>query len=352
MEEEKQTYAKANIVNRSLDADTQESIDSGFSKDSFNSDDAQSIESKQQKKKEASNADPEMRLQKSLHSSPRPSNVPVEVSFDENEQQLVDASENDDAVEIPDGDNVKRKEGEEIKKQDSLDESFIEIDVTTVDGALTAIVSEHLPSDTNRLTESMTDNNKTLVEEDLLTQSDVRHVEESNEEEGDLDSELQKSLDATSRKNVSVNLSMEMARENLIMIEHDDAASTNDSFYSARSDITITDDTDNTSSRFLTANDRLTPINDELSFSIPNLSTTSPYSSKAELSARKGPSPSPRPPKNNKKNGSTFEIQFIDETTHKVMSRESLLTASFDAKQVKKQKRMSAPVSPGKETSV
>jgi len=361
VEEEKGTAAQANnvSVDGSLDTDTQESIDSGISKDLLNTDDTQSIRLKEEKN---SNVDLEMLSQKSSHSSPTSTgaNAPAKVNF-ENEQQLDDTSENSDAVnkksDVFDVDSVLRKQGEEIKKQDSLDhDSFVDIDVKTIDGALTAIVSDHLPSDTNVVeednvidpTETMTvdaepddHNNKTLVKEEDNDGGDIV--------KDDIESELLKSLDATSRKNVSMNWSMEMARENLIQIEPDDA-STNDSFYSAQSDITITDDTDNASS-FMTANDRLTPINDEFSVSIPNLSSASPYSPKAKLS-KKASSPPSQAAKSNKKNGSKFEIQFIDEKTHKVVSRESLLTASFDAKQAKKQKRMSAPVSPGRETTV
>ena len=251
-----------------------------------------------------------------------------------------------------------------IKSQPSLDDSFIDIDMNTVNGTISAVVKEHIPT-TSDVHENDSEQIKTPVKEtstprfegeedddlDATPVLDTGHIVSDDEE-----SELLRSLDKTSKKNVEqfTNSSMEMARENLIMInpeeERTDSSIDNESFYSVRSDITITD-TDNTS--FMTATDRLTPTQD-LSVSVPDLTVTSHGGSK------NGISKSTSSLKNRRSlSSSKFEIQFIDEKTNRVMSRESL-TASFDASAAtntsqltKQQKRLSGPPkSPGKETSV
>ena len=259
-----------------------------------------------------------------------------------------------------------------IKSQLSLDDSFIDIDVKTVNGTISAVVKEHIPTtshthenDSEQIITPMNETSTPRFEEeeeeeqveDDLDATPVLDAEQQcfdNEDGDDEESELLRSLDKTSKKNVFTNSSMEMARENLILInpeeDRTDSSIDNESFYSVRSDNTITD-TDNTS--FVTATDRLTPTQD-LSFSVPDLTVISHGASKNNISK------STSSLKNRRSlGGSKFEIQFIDEKTNRVMSRESL-TASFDASAAtstnqltKQQKRLSGPPkSPGKETSV
>lgn len=187
---------------------------------------------------------------------------------------------------------------------------------------------------------------------------------------GNVEDELQRSLEETSRKNVLSN-SMELARENLLLISSGSTSNQedNDSFVSARSNVTLTDgDTENTS--FVTATDRLTPVNDGISVSIPDLpKTSSPRGSSSNLSHAHGStddlsrtrgstkdlsrarasssdlSSRPLGAETKRLSGSKFEIQFIDENTNKVMSRESL-NPQFEASAVVKNKKV------GKETTV
>eukprot|EP00111_Clytia_hemisphaerica_P009297 TCONS_00027297-protein len=294
---------------------------------------------------------------------------------------------------------------ENVGKQASVDDSFVDIDMMSVDGAVKAVVSDHIPPvtpqkvgdsnvdestletpvSTNVETAQATsiledevdkkgqsDNNEDVVqsaidstddrievdvpvkkEEETLVEENlpVAEDEDEDEDEDEEHAELQRSLDETSKKNVFINSSMEMARENLILLDNGDSSTDNDSFYSARSDVTLTD-TDNLS--FMTATDRMTPSN-EISFSIPDLTNSSPYGSQTDLTKSRSKSDlSTKSKSRNSLGGSKFEIQFIDEKTHKVMSRESL-TASFEASgshMSKQQKRLSAPRSPGKETPV
>ena len=267
-----------------------------------------------------------------------------------------------------------------IKSQLSLDDSFIDIDVKTVNGTISAVVKEHIPTtshthenDSEQIITPMNETSTPRFEEEEEEEEEEQEEEEQveddldatpvldaeqqcfdNEDGDDEESELLRSLDKTSKKNVFTNSSMEMARENLILInpeeDRTDSSIDNESFYSVRSDNTITD-TDNTS--FVTATDRLTPTQD-LSFSVPDLTVISHGASKNNISK------STSSLKNRRSlGGSKFEIQFIDEKTNRVMSRESL-TASFDASAAtstnqltKQQKRLSGPPkSPGKETSV
>ena len=240
-------------------------------------------------------------------------------------------------------------------------DGFVDIDISTINGAITAIVSEHIPStsdyndvhagneiiveeesnDVNSANDDvLIDEEKTIInddgsdgEHDGVIHSDnvinKIHVNDIPEDDGDQVSELQKSLNETSIKNV-LN-SMELARENLVMMSNDDV-SFDDSFASARSELTITDTDDTTS--FLSARDRLTPVND-ISVSLPDLS--SPNNSNNDIT----PKASPADPK--RLSASKFEIQFIDEKTNKVLSRESLNTALESSLKVEKA---------GKETTV
>ena len=276
--------------------------------------------------------------------------------------------------------------GEEVKhasiqSQPSLDDSFVDIDI--VGEAISAVVKEHIPSSPIHTVKSFGSgfdqqetpmketstprpNEEDLDKTPLIDEKEVEEEEENDEEE----SELQRSLDETSKKNVAeflTNSSMELARENLILIDEsgedgvgDLSSIDNESFYSVRSDVTITD-TDNAS--FTTATDGLTPTK-ELSFSVPDLTAVSPSHSGSvkSSSSRNDLTTSGRSSRSSFNNSSKFEIQFIDEKTNRVMSRESL-TASFDSAAAtalsgtnnltKQQKRLSAPPkSPGKETSV
>lgn len=206
-----------------------------------------------------------------------------------------------------------------IAKQDSL-EDFIDIEMSDVNGPVS--------------TTSLVENKPNVVSEENVNKSvaDQLHSEEvdehnstlvnQHEENNDIEDELQRSLEETSRKNVLIS-SMEMARKNLLLTNSDDNTfADSDSFVSARSDITITD-TDNAS--FVSAAGRLTPTND-ISFNIPDL----PKHSSSSRSSLNNVMSKPIGPDTKKLSGSKLEIQFIDETTHRVMSRESL-DSSFDA---------------------
>lgn len=237
-----------------------------------------------------------------------------------------------------------------------------------MNGSLSAVLTQrpteepHVEIATENELQEETEQNSTLVNED-------GEVDEKKEKIVNEEHELQRSLEETSRKNVLIN-SMELARENLVSMSNDNEVShdDNDSFVSARSNVTLTDgDTDNTS--FVTAADRLTPVND-ISFEIPDLTKTSSprgslndlslsrassndlsrkRGSSNDLSRTRGSSLKDQSrsigPDTKKLSGSKLEIQFIDETTHKVMSRESL-NSQFDVAAVTKEKKV------GKETTV
>lgn len=215
-------------------------------------------------------------------------------------------------------------------RQTLVSDEFVDIDVTTVNGAITAVVSEHFPVDDEN--DDFSADDKTIVnEEDIDEEDEIKNM--NGAEEGEMLDELQKSLDETSRKNVLT--SMEMARENLVAINFDDSSlSNNDSFMSARSELTVTDDTNS----FMTPKSRLTP---DITVSLPDLSSSGLDDSKNDLTPQASPN-------TRRSSGNKFEIQFIDESTNRVMSRESL-SATFETSLTKDGSPNSAK---GKETTV
>lgn len=323
---EESVFVSLQDVNRTSADQTHESEDSGIVRDPSN--ESQVIE-EDTSKEQKPNIGIIMRSQTSSHSTPTPEEyVTDNVTFEEDDQKLSSLPETKNEMHhVPSIDSVG--------KQPSTDDSFVDIDVETVDGTVKAVVQESVV-EVVEVEEKNSPEKEVLVESSIGSQSSELNRTLIEDDSMENESELQRSLDETSRKNVLLNSSMELARENLFFVESSDTTDS-DSFYSVRSDVTLTD-TDNAS--FMTATDRLTPTND-LSVSIPDLSSSSPYSSKTELS--KNPSKTIH----GASSGSKFEIQFIDEATHKVVSRESL-TTSFE----NKQKRLSASLSPGKETTV
>lgn len=269
----------------------------------------------------------------------------VQIAGDENKSPAEPLSEVNGKVHTP------------VTKKDSLDD-FIDIDVEDSNGSLSAVLTQRhyeVEEDVAQLeTEDevhaepeLNGHDSTLVDEDTVIENvrDEDVEKTASPSASDREHELQRSLDETSRKNV-FHHSMELARENLLTSEECVSQDDNDSFVSARSNVTLTDgDTDNTS--FVTAADRLTPVND-ISFSIPELSkASSPRGSLNSSSPRGSLNDLSRPIGVDTKplSGSRMEIQFIDETTHKVVSRESLNT-NFEASDFVKAKKV------GKETPV
>ena len=258
-------------------------------------------------------------------------------------------------------DDDKTLTGDNSSRQSSFDlsDEFVDINLQTVNGAITAIVSEHIPIRTN----AEVSPNKTITNEpneNVISENTVADEEVTSE---GFNKELQKSLDETSRKNVFRTSSMELARENLFTMSQDDDS---DSFLTARTDVTITDDTDTDNLSFFSTKERLTPTND-IAVSLPDLSLRS-YNSQLDMDltptqdhtrlSTSGCEDQKRLSSTSfedikrrsssfedqgKLGSSSFEIQFIDEETNRVMSREALHSPTS----VRKHKS-----SVGKETTV
>jgi len=200
---------------------------------------------------------------------------------------------------------------ENLNRLLSFDDNFVDIDISTVNGAITAIVSEHIPTEAEQTLNAIPESD--FPESDMSNSLEKsRDFDDKSTPMSNHEDELQRSLDETSRKNVMMS-SMELARENLLMISQDNDDT--DTFNSAASNITITD-TDETTSYFTATEGRSTPTND-LSVSVPDLSHDDTYTSLDVTPTRN-------------RSSSKFEIQFIDENTNAIVSRESL-SASLES---------------------
>ena len=182
-------------------------------------------------------------------------------------------------------------------------DDFVDIDDNTVSGAILAVVNEHF-SDNLKGDEEFKELNGDI---DMSSEETVVNDNEF--------SELQKSLEETSRKNVK---SMEFTSD-----DDDDTGS----FFSARSEVTITDVDD------INAEDRLTPESD-ISVNIPNFSSVELLDSKSISDLYDSIQDlTPKGPNSNQKNELQYKIQIIDEKTMKVLSSESLKASNKDSKE-------------------
>ena len=204
-------------------------------------------------------------------------------------------------------------------RENDEDEEYIDIDIQLQDGNITLVQNRY----------------------DML-------------EEVDVEDELQRSLDETSRKNVHRRTSMQLARENLLLSNQVDSESDNGSFFSAHSDITITSDKSVTSYRtdnvdtesYYTADSRgMSPSKKSNSYCDLPRGGGSILSLASSASGYETPSSS--------RKSSGFHINFIDEVSNTLVSSKFLSTPSSLPSSPKKEDESVVGIpGMGKETTV